>query len=74
MKSVEPLVNWSIRLTRDEAAAWDHLLYELRRELGVQAINKTDLVRTLMELAGLHGGAVRAELVRDLSAQQDRAS
>lgn len=50
MNDAEPLVNWSVRLTRTEIAAWDDVVYAFRKELG-RSINKTDVVRALMGLA-----------------------
>ncbi len=52
MKIIGPLVNWSIRLSQDEAAEWDEMLYVLRRESGVRTLNKTDIVRGLIDLVG----------------------
>jgi hypothetical protein len=64
MKSTGPLVNWSIRLSQDEAAEWDELLYALRRESGVRALAKTDIVRGLIDL--VDDPQVRAKLLRVL--------
>jgi hypothetical protein len=64
MKSTGPLVNWSIRLSQDEAAEWDELLYALRRESGVRTLNKTDIVRGLIDL--VDDPQVRAKLLRVL--------
>lgn len=50
MKSIEPLANWSVRLTRSEIAAWDDVVHKFRKKVG-HTINKTDIVRALMELA-----------------------
>jgi hypothetical protein len=45
MKSTGPLVNWSIRLTQDEAEEWDDMLRDYRRAVGDRTINKTDIFR-----------------------------
>jgi hypothetical protein len=70
MNNPVPLVNWSIRLSETEVAAWDNLAYALRKEAGDRALTKSDIFRTLIELTNTP--SVRAQLVDAL--RQRRAS
>jgi hypothetical protein len=61
MKITKPLVIWSMRLSQEEAAEWEELLYALRRESGVRTLNKTDIVRGPSEAAACaEGGGMTA--------------
>lgn len=53
------------------AAGCDELLYALRRESGVRTLNKTDIVRGLIDRVG--DPQVRAKLLRVLAKRHERA-
>ncbi|MEV6341221.1 hypothetical protein AB0M12_41690 [Nocardia vinacea] len=65
----QPDVNWSIRLTEDEADTWGDLQHALRRETGRRTLTKAALFRGLLDL--LDSPAARRELVDILTAIED---
>jgi hypothetical protein len=60
-------IKYSLRLDRDVAESFDQLHLRLRRETG-QRVNKSDVIRTLIELV-TDDNTIRATVAERLAAQ-----